>query len=56
MISWDFSSTCREDFIKYIYFTVADVRDLGWEDKCAGEEGYEDKIMTNKQKERMGQT
>lgn len=52
MISWLFSCTCRGDFIKYVYFTVTDVRDLGWEEKGTGEEGDEDNIMTNKKGER----
>ncbi len=40
--------------IKYIRFTVADVKDLGWEDKDVGEEGDEGNMRTNKQKGRIG--
>lgn len=53
MISWVFSCTCRGEFIKYIYFTVADVRDLGWEDKGTGE-GDEDNINDKQTKRENG--
>ncbi len=50
-----FVAAHAEEIIKYIHFTVADVKDLGWEDKGAGEEGDEDNMRTDKQtKGRIG--